>query len=194
MDWTEFAFALGLFTASHFVPRLGDLRGRLIARVGRRAYFSVYGVLSLALLVWVVSAAGRAPYVELWPQTPWTRWVPNVVLPASLVLAAIGMGVNSPFTLGGQTQGCLRPLGSGADSALAPSAVSGAGALGGGASVSEWRSGLCDRFRDFHGAASSGNPRFRCPRTSHLGRFRARVLCCDPYIVAPAPYRYGMAA
>lgn len=109
MDWTEFALALGLFTASHFVPRLGDLRGRLIARVGRRAYFSVYGVLSLALLVWVVSAAGRAPYVELWPQTPWTRWVPNVVLPASLVLAAIGMGVNSPFTLGGRRRAVFAP-------------------------------------------------------------------------------------
>ncbi len=45
--------------------RIGDLRGRLIVLMGRRAYFSFYGVLSLALLVWVLLAAGRAPFVEL---------------------------------------------------------------------------------------------------------------------------------
>ena len=71
--WTEYTLALVAFTASHFVPRIGDLRGRLIGRVGRRAYFSVYGLLSLALLVWVIVAAGRAPFVEVWPQAPWTR-------------------------------------------------------------------------------------------------------------------------
>lgn len=100
--WTEYTLALALFAASHFVPRLWGLRDRLIGAVGRRVYFSVYGVISLALLVWVISVAGRAPYVELWPQWPWTRWVPNVAMPVALVLVTCGIGMAQPYTLGGR--------------------------------------------------------------------------------------------
>lgn len=107
--WTAYALALALFVVSHFVPRLGDLRGRLIAGIGRRTYFSVYGLISLALLVWVVSAAARAPFVELWSQTALTRWIPNVVMPAALILAALGPGMRQPFTLGGRRGAAFDP-------------------------------------------------------------------------------------
>ena len=100
--WGEYALALALFVGSHFVPRLGGLRERMIGRLGRRAYFGLYGVLSTALLVWLVSAAIRAPYVELWPQMPWTRWVPNIAMPVALVLVSCGIGLRQPFTLGGR--------------------------------------------------------------------------------------------
>lgn len=100
--WAEYTLALTLFAASHFVPRLGGLREWLISAVGRRVYFAVYGVLSLMLMVWVIVAAGRAPYVELWPQLPWTRWVPNLVMPVALVLVVCGAGMAQPFTLGGR--------------------------------------------------------------------------------------------
>jgi uncharacterized membrane protein len=107
--WTEYTLALVAFTASHFVPRIGDLRGRLIGRVGRRAYFSVYGLLSLALLVWVIVAAGRAPFVEVWPQAPWTRCAPNLLMPLATVLIVNGIGIAQPFTLGGKRQAVFDP-------------------------------------------------------------------------------------
>jgi uncharacterized membrane protein len=100
--WAEYTLALALFAASHFVPRLWGLRDRLIGAVGRRVDFSVYGLISLALLVWVIATAGRAPYVELWPQWPWTRWVPNVAMPVALVLVTCGIGMAQPYTLGGR--------------------------------------------------------------------------------------------
>ncbi|MDV4169607.1 NnrU family protein [Rhodovulum sp. FJ3] len=100
--WTEYTLALALFAASHFVPRLGGLREKLIGAFGRKAYFAVYGVMSLVLLVWLIAAAGRAPFVELWPQMSWTRWVPNVAMPVALVLVACGAGMAQPFTLGGR--------------------------------------------------------------------------------------------
>ncbi|WP_417722748.1 NnrU family protein [Salipiger sp.] len=100
--WTEFALALGLFGVSHFLPRVGGLRERLIGAVGRHAYFATYGLLSLALLAWLIAAAGRAPHVELWPQLPWTRWVTNVAMPLAAVLTACGAGLRQPFTLGGR--------------------------------------------------------------------------------------------
>ncbi|MBN7786488.1 hypothetical protein JYP51_16290 [Ponticoccus gilvus] len=100
--WTEYTAALALFAASHFIPRLGGLRDRLIGAVGRPVYFSVYGILSLGLLVWLISAAGRAPHVELWPQLPWTRWVPNLAMPIAVLLITCGAGMAQPFTLGGR--------------------------------------------------------------------------------------------
>ncbi|WP_370285133.1 NnrU family protein [Pseudooceanicola nanhaiensis] len=99
--WGEYALALALFVASHFLPRLGGLREHLIARLGRRAYFTAYGFLSLALLVWVIAAAGRAPYVALWPQLPWMRWLPNLAMPLAAMLVTCGAGLPNPFTLGG---------------------------------------------------------------------------------------------
>lgn len=101
-DWTEYALALVLFIGSHLLPRVGGLRERLMHAIGRRAYLSGYGLLSLVLLAWVISAAIRAPQVELWPQAPWTRWVPNLALPLAFVLAACGAGLRQPYTLGGK--------------------------------------------------------------------------------------------
>lgn len=100
--WGEFTAALAVFFASHFLPSVGGLRARLIERFGRRAYFSVYGALSLAILVWLIVAAARAPDVFLWPQANWMRWVPNLAMPVAAVLAAIGIGIRQPHTLGGR--------------------------------------------------------------------------------------------
>ena len=102
MSWLPFAAALAAFGASHYLPGATGLRETLIERFGRRAYFTAYGLLSLALLAWVIAAAGGAPYVELWPHLPWHRWLPNLAMPAAFVLAACGFGMAQPFTLGGR--------------------------------------------------------------------------------------------
>ncbi|MEB3421925.1 NnrU family protein [Salipiger marinus] len=107
--WTEYTLALTIFVASHFLPRIGGLRDRLIGAVGRRLYFSAYGFLSLTLLVWVIVAAGRAPYVELWPQAPWTRWMPNIAMPIATVLVFCGFGLRNPYTLGGKRDAIIDP-------------------------------------------------------------------------------------
>jgi len=98
--WSEYTLALALFTGSHFVPRIADLRGRMIASIGRSTYFALYGALSLVLLIWVVGAAIRAPYLEVWPQQPWSRWVPNLAMPLALMLGCCGVRLRQPFTLG----------------------------------------------------------------------------------------------
>lgn len=107
--WTQFTLAMVLFTGSHFVPRLGGLREWLIGVVGRRTYFSVYGLLSLILLGWVIAAAANAPFVELWQQFPWTRWVPNLAMPVAVLLVSFGAGVRQPHTLGGKRNAAFDP-------------------------------------------------------------------------------------
>lgn len=101
MNWLPYATAYAAFVASHFLPAATGLRGRLIERLGRRVYFSAYGVLSLLLLVWLIAAARAAPHVELWPQADWLRWLPNLAMPFAFVLATLGIGMAQPFTLGG---------------------------------------------------------------------------------------------
>ncbi len=59
--WIEFIMAMAAFMLSHLLPRVGGLREHLIKRLGRRAYFALYGLVSLVVLGWVCSAAGRGP-------------------------------------------------------------------------------------------------------------------------------------
>ena len=98
-DWTEFLAALAAFFGSHAIPSYGGLRQRLIARLGRRAYFTLYSLLSLLLLAWLIVAAGRAPFVELWPFEPWQRHVPLTLVPIAVVLAVVGLCRPNPLSL-----------------------------------------------------------------------------------------------
>ncbi|HET7409617.1 MAG TPA: NnrU family protein [Paracoccaceae bacterium] len=100
--WLEFAAALAAFFATHFLPTRQGLRGWLIERLGRRVYFSAYGIVSLAVVGWVIVAAGRAPHVDLWWQLGWQRWVPVLTMPVAVLLAVLGVGVRYPHTLGGR--------------------------------------------------------------------------------------------
>jgi len=88
MEWLEFALALAAFLGSHVIP--ARLRGPLVARFGKRAYVMGYSLLSLALLYWLIVAAGRAPFVEIWPQWPWTRWLVNIAMPVAVLAALVG--------------------------------------------------------------------------------------------------------
>ncbi|AXQ93083.1 NnrU family protein [Cereibacter azotoformans] len=101
-DWIEFAAALAAFFGSHLLPARPGVRERLTGLLGRRLYFALYGTVSLLVLAWVIVAAGRAPYVELWPQTPASRWVPNVTSPIFWTLVVLGIRLPWPWTLGGQ--------------------------------------------------------------------------------------------
>jgi len=107
--WTEFALALVVFVASHFLPRVGGLRETLIGKIGRRPYFACYGIVSLVVLFWLIGSASRAPYTELWAASEWTRNVPAVVMPFAMVLAVIGVGTRWPFTLGSKEAKAFDP-------------------------------------------------------------------------------------
>ena len=99
MAWAEFSLALAAFLGSHVIP--ARWRGPLVARLGRRAYVIGYSLVSLGLLYWLIVVAGRAPYVELWPQQPWMRWLVNLAMPLAVLATAIGgmVGLMAGFTL-----------------------------------------------------------------------------------------------
>lgn len=105
MDWLNFALALAAFMGSHLLSALPHLRATLVARLGRGGYGAGYGLLSLALLVWVIVAAGQAPFVTLWDQAPWMRWLVNLAMPLAVLLVCLAVGAPNPLSLGGRSTG-----------------------------------------------------------------------------------------
>lgn len=88
MAWVEFLLALAVFVAAHVIP--ARARAPLVARLGRRGYIAGFSLLSFALLLWLIVAAGRAPHIPLWPQEPWMRWLVNLVMPLAVLVALWG--------------------------------------------------------------------------------------------------------
>jgi len=102
MGWTEFSLVLTLFLLTHFLPSYRPIRARLLAALGRPAYFALYGTASTVLLVWIVVAAAQAPYLPVLDPAPWQRWVPNIAMPVAFIFLAMGVGLGYPHTLGGR--------------------------------------------------------------------------------------------
>jgi len=97
----ELAAALAVFFASHSLPALPGLRARLVGWCGgERRYLLLHSLSATATLVWLVAAALRAPYLELWGFHAWTRWVPITVMPLACMLLVAGLTTPNPFSLG----------------------------------------------------------------------------------------------
>ena len=61
MAWLELSLALVLFFASHRLPVALGIKAAFANRGALPAYYTLYSALSLALLWWLILAAGRAP-------------------------------------------------------------------------------------------------------------------------------------
>jgi len=107
--WAEFTAAWAAFLASHIVPARPAIRGALRARLGGRAYTALYSAVSLALLTWLISAAARAPRIELWEFAPWQLWVPNIAMPFACLLLAFGIAAPDPFSIAGRNKPAFGP-------------------------------------------------------------------------------------
>ncbi|MCP5366385.1 MAG: hypothetical protein H6906_02600, partial [Hyphomicrobiales bacterium] len=73
---------------------------RLVAALGEKPYLVAFSALSIAVTVWLGYAFVAAPYVEVWPPTPWTRWVPLLAMPIACVLVVAGLTTPNPLSLG----------------------------------------------------------------------------------------------
>jgi uncharacterized membrane protein len=109
MVWGEFALAFAAFFLTHALPIRPPLRPWLVAVLGPRGFALGYSALSLAVLAWLIGAAGRAPFLPLWPWAPWQLLVPlAAMLPVCLILA-LAMGRPNPFSFGGARNDAFDP-------------------------------------------------------------------------------------
>ena len=100
-DWLEFIGAYATFFAMHSVPLRPAVRSRLTTVFGRHGFTLLYSALSIFTLGWLIVAAGRAPYVELWGYNPWQNLVPLTVMAIVCGILAFSLGRPNPFSFGG---------------------------------------------------------------------------------------------
>lgn len=113
MTWLPFTAALALFFVLHTVPVRPAVKGRIVARAGSRAFSLGYSALSLVTLTILIVAAGRAPYVELWPQALWTRHTGLAVMAVAVAILALGIARPNPLSFGGARNDRFDPRHSG---------------------------------------------------------------------------------
>ncbi|MGH1483508.1 MAG: NnrU family protein [Geminicoccales bacterium] len=101
--------AFTLFFVSHSIPIRPPVKPWIVARIGGAGFTAIYVVLSLAVLSWLITAAGRAPFVELWPWAPWQSHITiALMLPACLILA-MSVARPNPFSFGGRRNDRFEP-------------------------------------------------------------------------------------
>jgi uncharacterized membrane protein len=92
--------AIGAFLITHAIPALKPLRARLVALLGERVYLALYGLLSLAVLVWVGFAYAEAPKVPLWHAEGWMRIVTLALMPFASFLLVGALTTPNPLSIG----------------------------------------------------------------------------------------------
>ena len=107
--WNELILAFALFFLSHIIPVRPIIREWLIRHIGNALYLAAYSVLSIILFVWLIMAAGRAPYLPLWPFAPWQLWIPNVAMPFVCFLLAFGMAIPNPLSIASRNDESFDP-------------------------------------------------------------------------------------
>lgn len=103
--WGEFALSFAVFLLSHAVPARPAVRRRLTDLLGERGYLVGYSLVSIAVLAWLVVAAGRAPFVLLWSYAAWPAWVVNLAMPLACILLASAIAAPNPLSFGGSARG-----------------------------------------------------------------------------------------
>jgi uncharacterized membrane protein len=101
MSWSAFALAFMAFFVTHTIPVRPKVKASLQDVLGARGFTTAYSALSLFMLGLLIAAAQNAPFVELWPQTGWQRYVVLVGMFPVCLVAAFAIGRPNPFSFGG---------------------------------------------------------------------------------------------
>jgi len=88
------------FLLIHFGVSGTRLRDVLVARIGAGPYRGAFGLASIVGLVWMSSAYGRAPTVDLWGQLIGLRPLAFVLVLVAFLFVGIGLATPSPTRVG----------------------------------------------------------------------------------------------
>ena len=92
--------ASAFFLLIHFGVSGTRLRDVLVARIGAGPYRGAFAVASIVGLVWMSSAYGRAPTVDLWGQLIGLRPLAFVLVFVAFLFVGIGLATPSPTQVG----------------------------------------------------------------------------------------------
>ena len=100
-EWSEFVAAFVIFFVSHRLPLRPEIKGWVGRQIGAGGFTLIYSLMSVAVLSWVIIAAGRAPYVELWGQAIWMNHAALALMGVATLLFAQAIGRPNPLSFGG---------------------------------------------------------------------------------------------
>src|SRR6056297_4262202 len=101
MGWFGFTAVFAAFFLTHSIPVRPAVKSRILNRVGARGFAMAYSALSVAMLTLLIWSAGKAPYVQLWPQMEWHRHTAHLGMLAVCLILALGVARPNPFSFGG---------------------------------------------------------------------------------------------
>lgn len=99
--WGQYIAAFAVFFLSHTLPVRPPVKAAIVARIGGKGFTLAYSALSVLVLGWLIAAAGRAPYVQLWPFAPWQAHLTQLAMALSVALVALALGRPNPLSFGG---------------------------------------------------------------------------------------------
>ncbi|MDF1606894.1 NnrU family protein [Hoeflea sp. YIM 152468] len=108
-QWSEFAAALLAFFILHSLPIRPAVKTRIVSLIGARLFTLVYSCVSIAALGWLIVAASRAPYVELWAPAPWQHLAALIIMLGVSLIVAFTLGRPNPFSFGGSSTAAFDP-------------------------------------------------------------------------------------
>lgn len=107
--WGEFSLALLSFFVLHSVPVRPAVKSRIINLTGGRFFTLAYSCVSIFALGWLIVAASRAPYVELWSPAPWQHGAALVIMFCVCLIVGFTLGRPNPFSFGGSSKTSFNP-------------------------------------------------------------------------------------
>ncbi len=111
--WGEYIAAFVVFFASHRIPIRPKIKGWISKHIGSVGFTTAYSLMSAAVLTWVIIAAGRAPYVELWGHAPWMNHVTLTLMALATGVFVLAIGRPNPLSFGGTKDSRFNPQNSG---------------------------------------------------------------------------------
>lgn len=109
-NWGEYIAAFVAFFVSHRIPVRPKIKGWIVARIGGAGFTFAYSVMSVAVLTWVIIAAARAPYVELWQHVPWMSHVTLTLMALATGVFVLAIGRPNKLSFGGTANARFDPL------------------------------------------------------------------------------------
>lgn len=107
--WGEFLLAFAVFFVSHSVPVRGAVKAKISVLIGPRGFTLAYSLLSTAILTWLIIAADRAPYVEVWAFAPWQKHIPLGAMALASIVTVMAIGRPNPLSFGGSNNSAFDP-------------------------------------------------------------------------------------
>jgi len=89
------------FDAIHILIAGTELRWKITGRIGEEAFQAIFSVLSLAGIVWLSRAYGRAEYVVLWGQVQAFRWLALIAMLIAFFFVVFAFASPNPTAVRG---------------------------------------------------------------------------------------------